>query len=191
MNGTRATLAIARRDLRPSSVLGIAARVLLGALAASFDMEAVAPIIVYAYCVIAATSAGLELRVRDLTYFTAPLYGRQLARAHALTATCVALAAPFTIVAIAAIRHATWPWPHSVATLAGSIVAALVALSGTLRRGGAAMTYALLAVAAGALIMALAQAGVPVYAWLAFAALLGFLALRAFGETLARYDPLE
>jgi hypothetical protein len=39
--------------------------------------------------------------------------------------------------------------------------------------------------------MTLAQAGVPVYAWLAFAALLGFLALRAFGETLARYDPLE
>jgi len=191
MSGTRATLAIARRDLRPSSLIAIGARILLGVLLASYDLEVVAPILVYAYCILAATAAGLEIRVRDLTYFTAPLYGRQLARAHALTATCVAVAAPLTIVCVAFVRHAAWPWPNVVATFASAIVVALVALSGTLRQGAAAAGYAALSLAAGGFIVMLAQSGVPVYGWFSLAALLGFLALRAFGETLARYDPLD
>jgi hypothetical protein len=191
MNGTRATLAIARRDLSPSSLGAIGARILLGILLASFDLELAAPILVYAYCIIAATAAGLEIRVRDLTYFTAPLYGRQLARAHALTATCVAAAAPLTIVCVAFLRNAAWPLPSSVAMLAAAFVAALVALSGTLRQGAAAASYAFLSLAAGGLIVTLAQAGVPMYAWFVTAVLLGFTALRAFGETLARYDPLD
>jgi hypothetical protein len=121
----------------------------------------------------------------------APLYGRQLARAHALTAVGVAVAAPFAVLAVAPLRHATWPWQNVVAVLAGSIVAALVGLSGTLRTGAAASAYALFSLVAGGTIALLPLAGVPMYAWFPLAALLGFLALRAFGETLARYDPLE
>ena len=55
----------------------------------------------------------------------------------------------------------------------------------------AAASYAFLSLAAGGLIVTLAQADVPIYAWFALAVVLGFSALRAFGETLARYDPLD
>ncbi len=191
MKAVRATFAIARRDLRPSSVFGLAARILVGALLAAGDVEIGWPVVAYAYCIVAAASAGLEIRVRDLTYFTAPLYGRQLARAHALTASCVAGAAPVAMLAVAMSRHVAWSWPNVAALFAGSLIAALVGLSGTLRQGAAAATYALFAFVAGGAIVLLPLAGVPPYGWLALAALLGFLALRAFGETLARYDPLE
>jgi len=187
----RATLAIARRDLRPSSVIGLLARISLGAILAAYGIEVSAPIVTACYCIVAAVSAGLEIRVRDLTYFTAPLYGRQLARAHALTASCVAVAAPAAMLTVGLLEHAAWPWQSVVATFAGSIVAALVGLSGTLRRGVAAAGYAVLAALAGGTIVLLPLAGVALYGWFALAVLLGFLALRAFGETLARYDPLE
>jgi hypothetical protein len=187
----RATFAIARRDLRPASVLGLATRVALGAIIAAYGLEISAPLLALSYCILAAASAGLEIRVRDLTYFTAPLYGRQLARAHAVTACCVAVAAPATMLGVALLQHAPWVWENAGATFAGSLVAALVGLSGTLRHGAAAAAYALLAVVAGGAIVVLPLAGVPFYGWFTLAMLLGFLALRAFGETLARYDPLE
>ena len=174
MKAIRATLAIARRDLRPSSLIGLTARILLGAILAAYGIEVGAPIVAYGYCIIAATSAGLEIRVRDLTYFTAPLYGRQLARAHALTASCVAIAAPMTMLALALLLHASWPWQNVTATLAGSIVAALVGLSGTLRQGAAAAGYALLAVIAGGTIVLLPHAGVALYGWFALPRCLGF-----------------
>jgi hypothetical protein len=191
VKGLRATFAIARRDLRPASVLGLATRIGVGLIIAANDVEIGAPIVASAYCILAAATAGLEIRVRDLTYFTAPLYGRQLARAHAVTASCVAIVAPFTMLGVALLKHAPWPWQSVVATLAGSLVAALVGLSGTLRQGAAAAAYALLAVVAGGAIVLLPLGGVPFYGWFSLAVLLGFLALRAFGETLARYDPLE
>jgi hypothetical protein len=75
----------------------------------------------------------------------------------------------------------------------GQPVTALVALSGCLRRGRARALYAALAIAAGASIELVGVFGGPVAlggSALAAAAI-GFAALRAFGETLARYDPAE
>lgn len=191
MNSTRATLAIARRHMGSHWILGLGTRVAV-AIATGFILSpATSPWVIYIVAIFYAALAGAELRVRDLMYFAAPLYGRQLARAHALTAITAALAPPAAFFAVEALRGAPWSWLAIFASFIASAVTSLVGLSVSLRQGNAATGYFALALAAGAAILALFSLGVSIYAWLAFALLLGFLALRAFGETLARYDPTD
>jgi hypothetical protein len=191
VNSTRATLAIARRHMRPTWIVALAARIAVGIATGFLLVPTTSPWVVYVVALFYAALAGAELRIRDLMYFAAPLYGRQLARAHALTAVTAALAPPVAFFVVEALRGTPWSWTAMLATFVACVVAALVGLSVSLRRGNAATGYFVVALVAAGAILALFTVGVPIYGWLAFALLLGFLALRAFGETLARYDPLE
>ncbi len=134
----------------------------------------------------------------DIGERSAPLFGRELARAKAiapaLTATLAALfywfaqflsgfAAPpaFFILAVASVLSST-----------------LVALNATLRSGARRLLYVLLAFATSAIAYALAVYadsvtdrsgdGVGVATELLFCAAVGFIALRQYGEALARSD---
>lgn len=198
MNSTRATLAIARRHMSATWIISIATRIAFAVVYAFIVTPATNPWVFYILAILYAAFAGAELRVRDLMYFAAPLYGRQLARAHALTALVGALAPPAAFFAVQALRGMPWTWLAMLATGAACAVAALVGLSVSLRRPPAdgygtvaATSYLAIALAGGATVAALFSLGVPAYGWLAVALLLGFLALRAFGETLARYDPVD
>jgi hypothetical protein len=191
MNAARATLAIARRHMRSSWVLAVAARVAVAVVAAFFISEHRFAPSIWVVAIVYGTMAGAELRVADLMYFAAPLYGRQLARAHALTAALGALVPPSAFFAVEALRGAPWSAADSLATLCAAVVAALIGLSVTLRRGLHAVAYVVVSLAGGAVVVTLFAYGLPAYVWFAVAALIGFLALRAFGETLARYDPIE
>ena len=192
MNGTRATLAIVRREMDTRWLIGRALALAVG-LAAGLSSEAG---LVAAAALWFAVSGALRIDVRDGMYFTAPLYGRQLARAHALVALAGAFAAPAGTFAAWAIRGAMdsefAPAGLALPLLCAVTLAAVVALSATPRTGIARGAYALGAWVLGATtlvpyFLALHDAA---YVALAPALLAGFIALRAFGETLARYDPI-
>jgi hypothetical protein len=235
MSALRATFAIARREMRPSWLRSVALRVAFGAVLACIgrfyfhygDVDVMSLVAVPLGVI-----AGIEPRVRDLTYFIAPLYGRQLARAHAITAVIAALVFPIAfLVAHLFSSHALGyagyldysqgvhldvlrgppqliDWDSMIASKSlvaavASVAAALIALSATLRRGVARVAYLALGCLAGYFIttfsltslMTLSFLGadvfIPEIAGESVAGLLiGFFALRAFGETLARYDPI-
>ncbi len=125
-------------------------------------------------------------RELELCEQSAPLYGRELARATALVPCIVvntALAAYWSVTAFYARPQAT-----AVAlSVCACNAAALVAMSATVRSGSARVLYAALACSLPAAAFALA-------AWpaaaLFFCSLSGFIALRQYGEALARYDPV-
>jgi hypothetical protein len=73
-------------------------------------------------------------------------------------------------------------------SLAGAYAATLVALSATLRTGAARVLYVVIACLPAAATFALARQ--PLEIALLLCALTGFLALRQYGEALARYDPV-
>jgi VIT1/CCC1 family predicted Fe2+/Mn2+ transporter len=76
--------------------------------------------------------------------------------------------------------------------LCAALVATLVALSATFRDGARAWLYVVLATFAGPLValpyVFFGTRGLALT--YALGLVVAFLALRAFGETLARYDPL-
>lgn len=160
-------------------------------------------LLVVTVAVLLAASVGFARRQADeltsLRYFAAPLYGRELARAHAILPCAYALAFPLGMACglgfSALVTRLSGP-PSAVALLAslalGQPVAALVALSACLRGGRDRVLYVGLAIAAGAAIELVGTFGGPIaFAGDALAAsVIGFVALRAFGETLARYDPI-
>lgn len=150
--------------------------------------------------IVLALRPGPVDELRSLRYYAAPLYGRELARAHAIVPCARSLLYPVSIgagLAIAAtLTHAAIPAqaPALLATLAlGQPVTALIVLSGCLRNGRGRALYVAMAALAGCTIELLGVRGDPVAVGAAFigAVALGFAALRAFGETLARYDPLD
>jgi hypothetical protein len=138
-----------------------------------------------------ASSRRAVRSVRSLFLFSAPLYGRQLARGLALVPCSLAALFPLAAWAGWAFTHeahvATWLTPLLATTLA-----ALVALSATLRDGWRAALYRTLAILSAALVailaLALNESAVAAGAAALAAVSAGFLALRAFGETIARYD---
>jgi hypothetical protein len=75
-------------------------------------------------------------------------------------------------------------------SLGAAIASTLVALSATLRDGWQRGLYVALACVAAATAYALAVVLSSVLAELAFCLLASFFALRQYGETLARYDPV-
>ena len=151
--------------------------------------------------VAAAALAPLQHRriasISNVRYFAAPLYGRELARAFAL-GPCITLAvfSGGAIFLYSLVRHravSQYGWMVFGTLVSAEVVATLIALSGCFRAGQQRVLYAVLAMIAGIAIWMLGVAGTPltlVCAVLAAVAI-GFAALRALGETLARYDPVD
>ena len=192
MNEVRATFAIARRRMSRRFAtmwllrFGVAA--LAGALCPGgpFALPAAAAL------AIGAAPLGATRGIRDLSYFALPLYGRQLARAQAIAPCAGALAVPLGFGLGAALAGKAPPAEALVTLCLAAAVTALIAVSAALREGARAWLYILLAWGGGALVVSatLAAGAIGHLAPPLAAVLLGFIALRQFGETLARYDPV-
>ncbi len=194
MNETRATIAIVRRHIDRRFAIDWAMQFALVLGLAYVFVPRFGKGALVAIAVLATTTAAEgthRLSLRRLTFFTVPLYGRQLARAHAIAPSLVALSLPLGYASGAALRGYALDPERFVTAVLVALVTTLVALSATFRDGRDRALYAALALGAG---LTLALSDTPGHTWfratLAFAAAEGFFALRAFGETLARYDPL-
>ncbi len=198
MSEFRATLAIVRRHFdRRFALDWVIQFVIVGVLAYLFSP--VFPQAVFAIAItscLAAVSAGERgqaASLRRLTFFAMPLYGRQLARAHAVAPAALALTVPLGYAAGAALRGRALPYDVFFSIVLGALVSTLVSLSSTFRDGLRAWLYVVLAAVVGTAIGVIPQQlGTPHVFLIALAISLvaGFFALRAFGETLARYDPI-
>lgn len=121
---------------------------------------------------------------------SAPLFGRELARGKALVP-CIAAALTVLVYMTGQLLGGAPIPPLTLLIALGSTVAGtLVALSATMRRGVLRALYVLLAAATSLVAFALVEVGRSVPGALAFCAIVAFLALRQYGETLARYDPI-
>lgn len=121
---------------------------------------------------------------------SAPLFGRELARAKAL-APCIGTAFAVIVYGAALLARSSSEAPLTlVITLGAVIPGTLVALSATIRRGFSRALYVLLAGAASAIAYVLAIVAHQILAEIAFCAIVAFAAVRQYGESLARYDPL-
>jgi hypothetical protein len=121
---------------------------------------------------------------------SAPLFGRELARAKALVPCVGAALATGSYAAAAFARGAPDAAITLLVALAAAIAATLIALSATLRLRGSRGLYVLLAAAAGITTYVLAATAHSLLAALAFCAVASFVSLRQYGEALARYDPI-
>ncbi len=128
---------------------------------------------------------------------SAPLYGRQLARATALVPCLIAALASiaYGLAARASSGAGVLPGYFLLLFISVTICTTLITLSAGLRSGWQKLLYVWLAFGAAFIGIELA-AGFPCYSPLgficevSFCGLVGFVALRAYGETLARYDPI-
>lgn len=195
MNG-RAFLAIIRRSLDRR----FAATWLL-AFGCAFATVLLAPqniphtiwllLLIVAEAPAAAFERGSNPR-RRVSFFAMPLYGRELARALSVAPCLDSLAIPLAVVCGLAVQHRAFETATATTILVASLAATLVALSASLRTGANAALYVALAVAAEAGVVAplVFRPAHPLIFTLPLAVLVAFVALRAFGETLARYDPV-
>ncbi len=120
----------------------------------------------------------------------APLFGRQIARAKSLVP-CVAGALAALVYACAQLLRGVPGVPLMfLIVLAALIAATLTALCATIRRGVPRALYVVLSAATSGAAYTLVVAARSVLAELAFCAIVAFLALRQYGEALARYDPI-
>ncbi|MGA8533106.1 MAG: hypothetical protein WB615_03230, partial [Candidatus Tumulicola sp.] len=126
----------------------------------------------------------------DLCEQSAPLFGRQLARAKALVPCVVATLATLAYVTAAALAGLRGIPAAFLIAVAAVIPATLTALSATIRTGPARLLYVVLACAVSGVAFTLAVFVGSVPAEVGFAALVSFMALRQYGEALARYDPV-
>ncbi len=191
----RATVAIVRRHIDRRFGIDFAMAAALVALLAfvfapSFDAAALPVLATLAAASIVEVSHIRSLR--RLTFFTVPLFGRQLARAHAIAPAIGALALPLGYAVGARLRGVAIPPERIAVATCVVLVATLVALSATFRDGRDRALYVALAIAAGVSIAAAWQAKTtnPLAVAGGLAVVEGSFAVRAFGETLARYDPL-
>lgn len=126
----------------------------------------------------------------DVCEQSAPLFGRELARAKGVTPAIIALLVTLAYfspqIAGSTIETAT---AFSIAA-AASIASTMVALCATLRQGTPRALYVALACATSAGAYLIAAVGASLAGELAYCALVTFLALRQYGEALARYDPV-
>lgn len=121
---------------------------------------------------------------------SAPLFGRELARAKALVPCIAGLIATVAYAGVAIARGSADAATTLLVVSPAVVACALVALSATVRRGWTRALYVVLACATSAGAYALAVAQRIVLAEVAFCAIVAFLALRQYGETLARWDPV-
>jgi len=156
--------------------------------------------------VVASMQRGAGMRELELCEQSAPLYGRELARATALVPIVIATIAALVYWGAQMASGFAAPPTFFILALAAVEASTLVALSATLRRGPTRLFYVLLALMTTTIAYMLAvyvdtigpiprglghypdALGVTVE--LLFCALVGFLALRQYGEALARYDPI-
>jgi hypothetical protein len=88
---------------------------------------------------------------------------------------------------IAGVREIPATFPVALAAV---IPSTLTALCATIRSGPARMLYVLMACASSVVAFALVVYAGSVPGELGFSVLASFLALRQYGEALARYDPV-
>jgi hypothetical protein len=121
---------------------------------------------------------------------SAPLFGRQLARAKALVP-CVAAGFAALVFATAQLVRGAPDVPLTLLIgLAAVVAGTMTSLSATIRYGASRVFYVALAAATSAAAYALVAAGRSILAELGFCAIVAFLAVRQYGEALARYDPI-
>ena len=194
-----ATLAILGTRLRRElgfTLFAIAAAILLAALQRrdSFATE-------FAGCVLYGTLAAIagalrqrsgRLREIELCEQSAPLFGRELARARALVPCAIVTLIVTAYWATIAVRSQVEVLPALLA-LGAANAAAVLALSATLREGKLRGAYVALAAATGtcALLAGGFHDSPLLLAIVAIYVLAGVVALRQYGEALARYDPVE
>lgn len=145
-------------------------------------------------------------RVLDLCELGAPLFGRELARAKALVPVISAMFATLAYWFAQFLSGFAAPPTFFVLALAAVFASSLVALNATIRSGPVRWLYIalgfatslvayLFAVYADAYHVGFSHAfaryddAVGVATELAFCAIVGFVALRQYGEALARYNP--
>lgn len=122
---------------------------------------------------------------------SAPLFGRQLARAKALVPCTAAVAAVIVYTLVASLRGLNGAGIDGLMSVVAAIATTLVALSASLRRGWPRALYIIASCATGGVAYALAvSTPYGIAAETGFCALVAFVALRQYGETLARYDPV-
>ena len=199
MTGGRATHAIVSRSLRHvRGYLDSAVLAAIGYFAMTFPVAA--PLWLTAGAVLAAVlSVGRErvAEVTDLRYFAAPLYGREVARAHAIATSVRIVVAGALIAATLALGAGggatSSAWIRLAVYVLAILAAALVAVLGCLRTQRERWLYVFFAIDAGLVVDALGFSGtiLGVAAAVVAAGAIGFAALRALGETLARYDPID
>lgn len=129
-----------------------------------------------------------RFRELELCEQSAPLFGRELARARALVP-CVIVTIALGAYWFVSAAYAKPPLFAVTQTAFAVYAGTLIALCAGVRSGAARVLYLAMACAIPAISFALAIA-VPALVSLAFCAVIGFVALRQYGEALARYDPL-
>jgi len=197
VNEFRATVAIVRRHIDRRFAIDWAMQfIIVTAIAYAFTRTFAHPILplLIASTLSAATTAERTHAesLRRLTFFAMPLYGRQLARAHAIAPALLALSIPAGYALGSVLRTHEFPLTLFVAMTCAALIATLVALSSIFREGVRAWLYVALAVFAGPIVTLpyMLRPAHEAAAGLALTVIIGFFALRAFGETLARYDPV-
>jgi hypothetical protein len=118
---------------------------LVGAIGYIFAHAFAAPSIPIVLCGALAAASAAEREhaagLRRVSFFAMPLFGRQLARAHAIAPVLSALSVPLGFVVGSAFRDAP-PAPVTIAiALLATIVAVLVSLSSVFRDGARAALY--------------------------------------------------
>lgn len=148
-----------------------------------------------------------RLREIELIEQSAPLYGRELARATALVPCIIVACGLLVYWLVQFLTGFAAPPAFFFLCLVAVVSATLVALSATLRNGPARYVYVALACAVAAISYVLvlyadtlaphppASVGhysdvLGVATEFVFCALISFAALRQYGEALARYDPI-
>ncbi len=128
----------------------------------------------------------------DTTERSAPLFGRELARAKALAPLISATIATLVYYLAQYASGITAPLASVMLTLACVLAGTLVALNATTRDGAGRALALLVAAATVVIAFALAKSGGTIGAAteLVFCAIVGFVALRQYGESLARYEPI-
>ncbi len=194
MNRSGATLAIVTARLARSAhaaALSCAACAFLAYLQ-RYDDASAALAGSLAYGALSGIAAALlqrgirRFRELELCEQSAPLYGRELARATAMVPCVIALAAVGAYWGISALFRQPNPQDVAVA-ICGSLSATLVAMCAAVRSGLPRAVYIAICIALSACAFALAHfPGAAV----ALCAAAGFIALRQYGEALARYSPL-
>ena len=195
MQEIRATIAIVRHHMGRRFALDFAMQfVIVGAIGYVFahNFGTLYPVLLCG--ALAATNAAERAHaasLRHVSFFAMPLFGRQLARAHAIAPVLGALAIPLGYATGSTLRGVPLGAQTITLLVVAAIVAVLVALSSVFRDGLRAALY--VGIAIGAVATIALSALVPEHGLeiaLTLAVVEGFFALRAFGETLARYDPV-
>ncbi len=201
MTEFRATVAIVRRHIdRRFAIDWLVQFALVAIIVAVFGKilrgEALAIAIAASLAAASAAERSHARALRRITFFAMPLYGRQLARAHAVAPLIMATSIPLGFEAAAFARHTELGSVFLIVLTLSTFVATLVSISSVFRDGINAAYYGVggalcgVAVAVPFFVDGRYNFNDPLPVTIVLSAIAGFFALRAFGETLARYDPI-